>query len=75
MAGTPKDVTKKVRMSRDRAERLAAAARDLGVSESEAIREGIELVVRRARRMKAAEALGAMIAPGETYVKGEIWLK
>ncbi|MGB0652247.1 MAG: hypothetical protein ACPGQL_03515 [Thermoplasmatota archaeon] len=68
----PLEVTKKVRMSRDRAQRLAALAKKAGVTESEAMRQGITLLERELERKEGLDALLAMIDPGDSYVKDRL---
>lgn len=52
-------------MDAAQAKRLRRLARDLGRTESDVIRDGIDLVERRERRARAVEDLIAMITPEE----------
>jgi predicted DNA-binding protein len=67
--GDAKTVTKKVRMSRDRAKRLAALAKKTGRSESDVLRDGLDLAWRRQEQREALQAIIDTLAPGEKYEK------
>ena len=54
-------ITKKVRMDRATAQRLARVARETHRSEGEVLREGVELAERQSRRRAAIAGLIAMI--------------
>ena len=64
----PVSVTKKVRLSPERARLLARLARESKTTESEIIREGLDLVQRVRSRQANIEGLIAL-ARGETYRK------
>jgi predicted transcriptional regulator len=54
-------ITKKVRMDRATAQRLARVARATNRSEGEVLRDGIDLAERESRRSQAIDELIAMI--------------
>lgn len=53
----PRSVMKRIRMSPERAQRLARLARETGRTESDLLREGMDLVEQRQRRRIAVEEL------------------
>jgi len=73
--GDPKTVTKKVRMSRDRAKRLAALAKKTGRTESDLLREGVDVLLRREEQRDALQAFIDVLQPGEEYVKDRLIFK
>lgn len=75
MEAQRRDVTKKVRMTRDRADRLAALAEGLGKTESEVLREAVDLMDAQEQKRRAIQALIDMVGPGEEYEKEGIALK
>lgn len=75
MEAQRRDVTKKVRMTRDRADRLAALAEGLGKTESEVLREAVDLMDAQEQKRRAIQALIDMVGPGEKYEKAGIALK
>jgi predicted DNA-binding protein len=72
MADARQDVTKKVRMSRDRADRLATLARKTGKSESELLREGLDLIEWQEHQREALQYAIDLLQPGEKYVKDRL---
>lgn len=56
-------VIKRVRMKSKEAQELRRLARELGVTESELLRQGLDLVKRRQSSREALENLIAMIPP------------
>lgn len=54
------DVTKKVRLTRDRARRLSRLAREMHATESDVLRQGLDLVDRVRRRRANVEGLIAL---------------
>lgn len=59
----PASVIKRVRMKSKEAQDLRRLARELGVTESDLLRQGLDLVRRRQSSREALEDLIAMIPP------------
>lgn len=72
--GTNLTVTKKLRLSPEGARRLERLAKEMGMTESDVLREGIHLVERVRNRRAHIEGLVAM-AEGETWTKDRFPLK
>lgn len=70
-----KEVTKKVRMSRDRAGRLAALARTTGKTESELLREGLDLLEWQEQKRAALQVIIDTLEPGEAHQKARLRFK
>jgi predicted DNA-binding protein len=68
-----RSVTKRVRFSAEGAERLARLARRTGKTESDLIREGLELLAQREQRRVAVEDL-ARLAQGPAPPKARFGL-
>ena len=67
------EVVKKVRLTRAQAKRLQKLAKQIGVTESDVLRRGVELVEKNARREAALQKLVEWAEKDAHYIDTKDW--